>query len=355
MTFFRKLPAILTSIFLCFFLSFPVLASSYVITDIETPYGTIEENVPEQWKVYYYQNGSTTRHSTWYGRLYLNNEYVYCAQVAQLAFNQASDYIPQDVTSYVSVEKGKRAAYIVALGYGLDKSQEMDWATQVRLWQEIDGTVSSWEIPANIQAKIDIINARLAILDEEVSFKDADITLHGYGIENGITLTDENGIFSCYVENGNPGIHTKREGNTLTLWAEIGDLVDSTLSYSCFYNGNGDYPGQIYASPTSQDVFKANYPITKSMELKVHIESGSVSISKKDITGQEELKGAQLCILDENENVIDSWISGDTAHIVENLTLNKTYYLTETVAPEGYAKANTISFVINDPDTIETI
>ena len=84
----------------------------------------------------------------------------------------------------------------------------MDWATQVRLWQEIDGTVSSWEIPANIQAKIDIINARLAILDEEVSFKDADITLHGYGIENGITLTDENGIFSCYVENGNPGMET---------------------------------------------------------------------------------------------------------------------------------------------------
>ncbi|WP_373216227.1 SpaA isopeptide-forming pilin-related protein [Ruminococcus sp. 5_1_39BFAA] len=78
-----------------------------------------------------------------------------------------------------------------------------------------------------------------------------------------------------------------------------------------------------------------------------------VSVSKKDITGGEELPGAQLTITDQEGAVVEEWISTDTPHMV-NLAVG-TYTLTEVAAPEKYAKAESIVFEVKDTMEVQQV
>lgn len=60
-----------------------------------------------------------------------------------------------------------------------------------------------------------------------------------------------------------------------------------------------------------------------------------VKISKRDATTGEELPGATLTIKDSNGNVIDTWVSTDEVHVIDDIEPG-TYTLIETIAPEGY-------------------
>lgn len=78
----------------------------------------------------------------------------------------------------------------------------------------------------------------------------------------------------------------------------------------------------------------------------------SVEISKSDITTGIELAGAHLRILDQDQKVVESWISDRSAHHIRGLEVGKTYTLEETSAPYGFAITQSISFTITD--TLET-
>ena len=73
-------------------------------------------------------------------------------------------------------------------------------------------------------------------------------------------------------------------------------------------------------------------------------EGTSVFISKRQLTGDEELPGATLTIQDENGSVVRQWVSGDKPVEIRGLELNKVYTLVETIAPNGFAKAESIRF-----------
>ena len=62
-----------------------------------------------------------------------------------------------------------------------------------------------------------------------------------------------------------------------------------------------------------------------------------VQISKKDLTTNEELPGAELTLTDEKGNEIDRWVSTDAPHYMERLPAGK-YTLTEVTAPDGYTQ-----------------
>ena len=59
-----------------------------------------------------------------------------------------------------------------------------------------------------------------------------------------------------------------------------------------------------------------------------------VKISKTDITGKHELEGATLTILDEYDEVVESWVSEDHPHYIEGLPTGE-YTLREETAPYG--------------------
>lgn len=82
---------------------------------------------------------------------------------------------------------------------------------------------------------------------------------------------------------------------------------------------------------------------------------GGVSISKQDITNGKELPGATLVVKDYNGKEIETWVSTDKPHLIENLKPG-IYTLTETIAPEGYVlSTETITFTIKDDGSITQV
>ena len=75
---------------------------------------------------------------------------------------------------------------------------------------------------------------------------------------------------------------------------------------------------------------------------------GGVSISKQDATTGKELPGATLVVKDYDGKQIDTWVSTDTPHLIENLKAG-IYTLTETIAPNGYIlSTETVTFTVKD-------
>ena len=77
--------------------------------------------------------------------------------------------------------------------------------------------------------------------------------------------------------------------------------------------------------------------------------------SKKAITGDDELEGAKLTVLDKNNNIIDSWESGKKPHTIEGLKVGETYTLREEITPDGYVKATDIQFKVENTKEIQKV
>ena len=77
--------------------------------------------------------------------------------------------------------------------------------------------------------------------------------------------------------------------------------------------------------------------------------------SKKDITGDNELEGAELSVIDENDNIIDTWTSTENTHKIEGLVVGKTYKLREEISPDGYVKATTIEFKVENTTEVQKV
>lgn len=86
--------------------------------------------------------------------------------------------------------------------------------------------------------------------------------------------------------------------------------------------------------------------------------SRTIKISKKAVNSTEELSGALLKLTDSSGNEIISWISADTPNEITvgidkcQILYNEIYTLTEIIAPEGYAVANSIQFKVLTDGTI---
>ena len=84
--------------------------------------------------------------------------------------------------------------------------------------------------------------------------------------------------------------------------------------------------------------------ITKVEILKVNAETG------------RPLAGAVFEIWDHAGNVIDKWVSTETAHkVYGTLNAGETYILHEVSAPSGYKKMEDVEFKVNDYADVLTI
>ena len=73
-----------------------------------------------------------------------------------------------------------------------------------------------------------------------------------------------------------------------------------------------------------------------------------VSISKIDAGAGNELAGATLTLTKEGQDeAVDSWISDGSTHVVKGIT-DGIYTLVEESAPDGYKKAESITFTVKD-------
>lgn len=80
-----------------------------------------------------------------------------------------------------------------------------------------------------------------------------------------------------------------------------------------------------------------------------------IQISKQDITGQKELPGAHLQVIDKNmKKVVEEWTSTSEPHMIERLKPG-IYILHEEAAPNGYLIANDIEFEVKETGDIQKV
>lgn len=80
-----------------------------------------------------------------------------------------------------------------------------------------------------------------------------------------------------------------------------------------------------------------------------------VEFSKTDITGDKELVGATLTVIDSKGNIIDKWVSGEKTHKIEGLKTGDTYTLKEEIQVDSYVKATDIKFTVENTNEVQKV
>jgi len=79
-----------------------------------------------------------------------------------------------------------------------------------------------------------------------------------------------------------------------------------------------------------------------------------IKITKTDITGEHELEGATMSVIDKDGKVVDTWISGLKPHVIQGIAVGK-YILREEIAPYGYKIANDVEFEVKETKEIQQV
>ena len=140
-------------------------------------------------------------------------------------------------------------------------------------------------------------------------------------------ITDENGY--AFVKKIPLGKYVVQEIKTLD-----GLVLDETT-----------YPVQFVEEDDVTATIHRNLTITNQIT--------KTEITKTMITGSPETPGAKLRILDEENTIVDEWISAyQVAHKIAGLTAGKKYTLHEEMTADGYYYADDITFTVNSDGTV---
>ena len=187
--------------------------------------------------------------------------------------------------------------------------------------------------------------------------------------------TDENGIPTIIMVDDTTKVHIsktditgdkKLEGARLQVIDENGNVVDEWISTTEAHIIEGVLiAGKEYT--LHEEIAPDGYVVANDITFSVS-EDGSVDlvtmkddttkvhISKTDITGDKELEGARLQVIDENGNVVDEWISTTEEHIIDGkLVAGKEYTLHEEISPDGYVVANDITFKVSEDGSVDVV
>lgn len=147
------------------------------------------------------------------------------------------------------------------------------------------------------------------------------------------------------------------EGAKLEVRDDQNRVVDSWTSTKEDHYVSGLEEGKTYRLVEAEapkgyvkakDVF-----FTVSNEKKnesVVMKDAKITASKTEVTGTKEVEGAKMTVTDEKGKTVDEWTSGKEEHSISGLEEGKKYTLTETIAPKGYVKAESIEFTAGDKD-----
>ncbi len=133
----------------------------------------------------------------------------------------------------------------------------------------------------------------------------------------------------------------------------------------------GVYEWKEVSAPAGMLVDPEAYPVvldeTKpDQELNVRLDltdqTTVASITKKTVTGQDELPGAHLRISDLQDTTVKDihgkdldWISSDRPYVIEGLTAGQEYILTETIAPKGFVRSSSVRFKVHEDGTVTEV
>ena len=153
-----------------------------------------------------------------------------------------------------------------------------------------------------------------------------------------------------------PGAHLKvtdSDGNTVDEWTSTEEShVIKELVVGKEYTMTETKPADGYVTAESITFTVENTAEIQKVEMKDDVTK--VEISKTDITGETEIPGAKLTILDKDDQVVESWTSTEEAHYIEKLPIGK-YTLREEQAPKGYLLTADVTFEVKDTGEVQKV
>lgn len=206
-------------------------------------------------------------------------------------------------------------------------------------------------------------------------------------------VKDEEAVVNPPKASASPTCETGTLENGICYVCDSGDTFDKD-SKTCIHeenakckDGSGNEVTDVSYCENRPNYELVNISSTGNISFVRTNRKNSVSISKTDITGEQELYGAKMkicttkpdanldctiatvesrgqcsdtalnngtCTNIDEETMKSSvqWISGLSARTWRGLEINKTYYLVETVAPLGYATSQYTSFSISEDGTV---
>lgn len=146
---------------------------------------------------------------------------------------------------------------------------------------------------------------------------------------------------------------TDEDGNVVDEWVSTEEAhVIKELVVGKTYTMTETKPADGYVTAESIEFTIENTAEIQKHEMKDDVTK--VQISKTDITRDQEIPGAKLTILDENDQVVESWTSTEETHYVEKLPIGR-YTLREEQAPKGFILTADVSFEVKDTGEIQTV
>lgn len=153
-----------------------------------------------------------------------------------------------------------------------------------------------------------------------------------------------------------PGAHLKvtdSDGNIVDEWTSTEEShVIKELVVGKEYTMTETKPADGYVTAESITFTVENTAEVQKHDMKDDVTK--VEISKTDITGETEIPGAKLTILDKDDQVVESWTSTEEAHYIEKLPIGK-YTLREEQAPKGCLLTGDVTFEVKDTGEIQKV
>lgn len=151
-------------------------------------------------------------------------------------------------------------------------------------------------------------------------------------------------------------------GVKLALYDQHNNLVDQWISTSQPHVIEGLHRNTAYklVEVSAPKGYVISSPITFTIQdhaqrQKIVMKDKQVVVSKQAITGEKELPGAKLAVLDDKGKVVDQWTSTNTPHYVSGLIEGKTYILRELEAPKGYVISGDVNFTVSQDKTMQKV
>lgn len=188
-------------------------------------------------------------------------------------------------------------------------------------------------------------NSHNFVLSDDTQY----VKINGKNKTDTVTFVDKKVTASKTTITGTDEI----KGAVMTVTDNDGKVIDTWTSDGNPHSIKGLHEGWEYT--LTETTAPKGYVKAESIKFTVSTDKKDQTLvmkdkqftaSKKDVSGKNYVEGATLTVKDADGNTVDTWVSGEKEHYVSGLEEGKTYTLIEETAPEGYVRADEITFTV---------
>lgn len=216
-------------------------------------------------------------------------------------------------------------------------------------------------VNATSSISLDTSNTKLVINSDRSYYVSGAIKINGSWVRDSVTvsISGVTGAFVTSDANATSGSTDFKVGDTIYVKVPAGNITKSSsvsLSVTGTSKKGTGTVSVCFNDPSTGSQKLVNTTngtptlVNRKLTLTAEPSKVEVKISKQDITGSKEVKGATLVIKKGNTEVT-KWVSEGT---IKKISLDAgTYTLEETIAPAGYKLSSSkVTFTVNSNGTV---